>query len=451
MEALLFEIGPFVLYPAIFLIALYAGTNTTSKELRKKVTKELQLVSEEMKLSFQPATNGKEILLTGLREGIPVEARIALTGGTPGTLVVKPGGLNPDLRIMDTLERRNLGPLEGLEDHKVGEPYFDSLLVVQGPPPDIYAALSEDARSAVIEAIANDGFRLEHGRIELELTAREGKWIRRNFAILLQVGKQFVMAESRAARYFKNYGSESTPLIALRNAKFLLQEEPGSSEAKELTRILLKDARKSFVHGEVNGLVTSPSVRPATGHRESLGLYDAPPSKSGTEVTTRCLGFATYPEWLEVLSLLMPRAPEPTLLVTQFFLRDTLHVDGCTLHPPALTQLASAIGGSATARARQILWTIIRVGHGDITSAIMSLGRIGQLEDVEPLMEHPSGLFDIQLKSAIDTAITAIQERAEGGGAGTLALVDEKSGDGALSLDLSEGGLSSPTSDETRD
>jgi len=81
----------------------------------------------------------------------------------------------------------------------------------------------------------------------------------------------------------------------------------------------------------------------------------------------------------------------------------------------------------------------------------MSLGRIGQLEDVEPLLEHPWGIFNLQLKSAIDAAIAAIQERAEGGGAGTLALVDEKTGDGALSLDLSEGGLSSPASDETRD
>ena len=99
---------------------------------------------------------------------------------------------------------------------------------------------------ALTVVIANDGFRLEEGRLQLELTARDGSWLQRNLTTLLRAARHFVMEETRAARYLANYRQETMPLIALRNAKHLLQEESGSPEAREITGLLLEDAQRYY-------------------------------------------------------------------------------------------------------------------------------------------------------------------------------------------------------------
>jgi hypothetical protein len=404
VETLLTEIGPLLLYGSLLLLLLVGVNRSTSGALVRKLRIEFALVADEMGLAVVSGEQDKEIVLAGMREGIPVEARIDLRGARTGRVIARPPGLSSEIRLVDSFERQKLGPLEGLQDYKIGDARFDSLLVLQGPRPDLYAALTADARTALTAVVANDGFRLEGGQLKLDLTARDGAWLRTNFASLLRVARYFVMEETRAARFLSNFQAEKNPQVAVHNAVHLLREEPGSPEASRVSDLLLSEGLERFAR------------------------------------------FASGPEWPGLLAVLLMRCPDAASAVVGAFLERELY-PASKVNLPGLAAIALALGGSDTDSARQSLWRIVHEGLANSVQivALQSLGRNGGVEDVEPLLELPTGLFDGQLKSAIDAAVTAIQSRLEGGPSGGLALTEDALGQGDLSLARTEGALSEPS------
>jgi hypothetical protein len=251
--------------------------------------------------------------------------------------------------------------------------------------------------------VAHDGFLLTDGQLQIHLTERDGSWMRRNFASLLRAARHLVMDEGRAARFLGNYKAEKNPLIALRNAVFLLRDEAGSPEAAEVTELLLHEGAQRF-----------------------LGLGDSP-------------------EWPGVLATLAMRRPERGASLIEGFLERQLH-PGQSVHEGGLAKIAVVLGGLKASVARPLIWRVLdSAPPGSVrVMAVTSLGRVGEVADVERLRALSSGVFGAQLGGVIDDAVAAIQGRVETGEGGGLALMEEADDAGGLSVAAEEGGLSKP-------
>jgi len=144
--------------------------------------------------------------------------------------------------------------------------------------------------------------------------------------------------------------------------------------------------------------------------------------------------------------MLLTRRPEAALPVVEQFLEAQLGQNPL-LTGEGLSKLALALGGSTSPLARQLLWRIVHAGVGGQVTAIQSLGRVGLFEDVEPLLDLPTRLFDGDLKSSIASSVAAIQSRLKGGAAGALAITEGAEGTGGLSVPQAEGALSNARED----
>jgi hypothetical protein len=400
------------LIPILVATVLVARANAskTSKRLRRKLEKEFALAAEEMGLRFYVDTVGDQLVLRGVREGIEVEGRVPLNGTAAGWVSARPEGLNPEIQLMDGVGRSQLhgegtglGAMNFPADIKIGDPHFDALLVLAGPRSELYAALTHSARAAVVTLLAHDGFVLKDGQLQIALTDRDGNWMMRNFTSLLRTAQHFVFVEGRAARLLSNYRSERNPTIALRNGACLLGEYAGSPEAAEVTELLLDEGPQRFV------------------------------ASKGS------------PEWRGLLANLLVRRPKRAAPLVDDLL--TLAQD---IGPdwPELAAIAMTLRSLPPAVARPLLWKILESDLPDSVRivAAMSMGRVGEVEDVQRLRDLPTSAF-ARIRETVDRAVELIQGRIEGAVGGGLALVEGAEEDGRLSIASTEGGLSEPGGD----
>jgi len=380
--------------------------------LRWKLKREFTLAGEEMGLRYEEDQFADQIVLRGVREGIQVEATVPLGGTSSGWVSARPEGLNPEIQLKD-LVGRSLLHGEGREllskppdDIKVGDPHFDALVVVEGPRAELYAALTQPARAAVVTLLAHDGFVLKDGQLQIALTDRDGNWMRRDFASLLRAAQHFVFLEGRAARLLSNYRSEKNPTIALRNGACLLGEYAGSPEAAEVTELLLEEGAQRF-------------------------------SASSRSV-----------EWRELLATLLVRRPKKAAALVDDLLTWTQDVGPDW---PELAAIAMTLRGLDSSIARPLLWKMLEsnVPHSVRIVAAMSMGRVGEVGDVQRLRELPTAPFT-KMQEAINGAVELIQGRVEGNAGGGLALVggaEEAEEAGGLTIASTEGALSEPGGD----
>jgi len=393
----------------VLLWAGFSGASNTSVRLRRKLLTEFNLVAEEMNLRCEVDEGLDQLVLRGRREDIEVEGRVLLKGTATGIVSARPVGLSPAIRLLDPVSpQRHLGPLafqdyrsgDAFEDIKIGDPHFDALIVVRGPLPDLYAALTQSARSALTTLIAHDGFLLTDGQLQIDLTERDGAWMRRNFASLLRAARHLVMDETRASRFLANYRAEKNPPIALRNAVYLLGEEAGSPEAATITELLVDEGAQRFSDSDL------------------------------------------CPEWPSLLATVLMRRPDRALSVVDELLDATL-LDGPKNAPLGLSKIALALGTLDATLVGPLIWKML---DSDLPTPVRliasnSMGRVGTVGDVGRLRALPVGVFDKELQAAIDRAVDSIQGRLGGVGGG-LALTEESDEAGGLSAAVEEGALS---------
>jgi hypothetical protein len=88
-----------------------------------------------------------------------------------------------------------------------------------------------------------------------------------------------------------------------------------------------------------------------------------------------------------------------------------------------------------------LIWHLSSKDLELVEAAVDALGKVGGRDSIIPLKERRDKWFvNDDLEIAIDVAISLIQDRLAGGGAGGLALVDEIRNQGQLSLTDSESG-----------
>lgn len=393
---------------ALVWAALSVASNT-SVGLRRKLLTEFWLVADEMNLDCSLEEDGDQIVLRGTREDIEVEGRVRLKGAGTGIVSARPRGLSPAIRLLDPVGRSNLlgsddfadyRSGDAFEDIKIGDPHFDALIVVRGPLPDLYAALTHSARAALTTLVAHDGFLITDGQLQIQLTDRDGSWMRRNFASLLRAARHFVMEESRASRFLANYKGEKNPTIALRNAVYLLGEEAGSPEAATITELLIDEGAQRFSAADL------------------------------------------CPEWPGLLATVLMRSPDRALPVVDELLDATL-LGGLGDIPPGLPKIALALGSLDPTLGAPLIWKML---DSDLPMSVRliatgSVGRVGTVGDVGRLRALPTGVFDTELRAAIDRAVDSIQGRIGDLGGG-LALAEEPEEAGGLSVAVEEGALS---------
>jgi hypothetical protein len=393
----------------VLVWAAISGASSTSAALRRKLLREFRLVAEEMDLQCELEEGGDQIVLRGRRADIEVEGRVRLKGNGTGIVSARPAGLSPAIRLLDPVgPQTHLGSDhfagyrsgDAFEDIKIGDPHFDALIVVRGPLPDLYAALTESARSALTTLIAHDGFLITDGQLQIQLTERDGAWMRRNFSSLLRAARQLVMDETRASRFLGNYRAEMNPTIALRNAVYLLGEEAGSPEAAIITELLIDEGAQRF-------------------------------SASGL-----------CPEWPGLLATVLMRRPDRALSVVDELLDATL-LDEPKNAPLGLSKIVLALGTLDATLVGPLIWKML---DSDLPTPVRliasnSMGRVGTVGDVGRLRALPVGVFDKELQAAIDRAVDLIQGRLGGVGGG-LALTGDSDEAGGLSAAVEEGALS---------
>ena len=380
--------------------------------LRWKLKREFTIAGEEMGLRYEEDAVADQLVLRGVREGILVEARVPLGGAAAGWVSARPEGLNPEIQLKD-LVGRSLLHGQGREllskqpdDIKIGDPHFDALVVVEGPHSELYAALTQPARAAIVTLLAHDGFVLKAGQLQIALTDRDGNWMRRDFSSLLRAAQHFVFLEGRAARLLSNYRSERNPKIALRNGACLLGEYAGSPEAAEITELLLTEGPQRFA--------------------ASAG---------------------SFLEWRELLATLLVRRPRRTAPLVDDLLTV---VQDQEFGPnwPELAAIAMTLRSLEPPVARPLLWKMLEsnLPHSVRIVAALSMGRVGEVGDVQRLRELPTVPFT-KMQEAINGAVELIQGRVEGDAGGGLALVEGVEEAGGLTIASTEGALSEPDED----
>jgi hypothetical protein len=99
--------------------------------------------------------------------------------------------------------------------------------------------------------------------------------------------------------------------------------------------------------------------------------------------------------------------------------------------------LAEVLGDRGGAAAEPMLLNLLKADALEVkVASAKALGQVGTVRSVEPLLPFTQGLFaDGALKDAARAAIRGIQSRLGEAQSGGLSVVDERVGEGALSLE----------------
>jgi hypothetical protein len=393
---LLLVVGLSVPFLALFSKRFLSGNQKSVEKRQKEISVEFKIAARETGLSYAEDASSDEIVLEGAFEGIDVEVRVNRSphlSSDVGRLVAKPKGLPVGIEIWSRAVRATNPPTA------IGDPTFDGMIGLIGARADLCLALTHAARMALPVTAISDGFAVREGEVELDLTIADRYWLQKNLVSLIHAAKALVIDEPRAARWLRNYEEESVALVALRNAACLLSEEAGAVEARAVTELILTEGAERFA------------------------------SLDETE------------DWPKVLSVVFMRRPDAALPLVAAFLESQLQ-EGSLVAPSGLEHLAVALGVLPGLRSRELLWRIIHAGLGGEMMALSSLSRIGEITDVEPLLELRPTFFNRSFQEQVDSAVATIQARLDGVEGGMLALTTPDESEGTLSLAESEGGLS---------
>lgn len=401
MDALLFGL---LLVPLFLLGA--ATAKQTSKGVRRKRLEDLHLIASAMGLEAELTPEGTDLRLTGERNGLGLVAEVPLSGGG-GFVELRPPGLPEDLGL-----QWGVGGNKGLpwNDHQLGDAHFDSIFSVLGNRTDALAYFDSDTRGALIRANGSDGFSLSGGGVRVDLTAPDSTWFRKNLATIEPAARLLSDDRPHTERLLQSFKEDAAGGFAISCGEELLDLFSGSKEAREASLAFLSFPRERFSE---NTRARDPYARLVAQ------VYAREPKKSEAFVE----------QWIRE------------------DYNPSLHSNEQRVGNLGL-ELATSLGAHPGTAGRRLLWELIKRCPGQTKIyAVGSLGRIGDLSDVEPLRDLP-GILQLSLAGHVETAIKLIQDSHGGGARGGLAVVEPSEGVGNLSV-VSEGGeLSTTETDE---
>lgn len=401
MDPLLFGL---LLAPLVLLVA--ATGKQTAKGVRRKRLDDLHLIASAMGLEAELTPAGQELRMVGERNGLGLVAEVPLIGGG-GFVELRPPGLPEDLGL-----QWGVGGNQGLpwNDHQLGDAHFDSVFSVLGNRTDALAYFDSDTRGALIRANGNDGFSLSGGGLRVDLTAPDSTWFRKNLASIEPAAQLLSDDRSHPERLLQSFKEDAAEGFALACGEELFDVFSGSKEAREATL--------AFLH--------------FPGERFSANTRARDP-------------------YARLVARVYAREPKKSEAFVERWIREdynpSLHSNEQRVGNLGL-ELAASLGAHPGTAGRRLLWELIKRGTSQTKiHAVGSLGRIGELSDVEPLRDLP-GILQLSLAGHVEAAIKLIQDSHGGGARGGLAVVDPTEGVGNLSVVSGGGELSKTETDE---
>jgi hypothetical protein len=341
----------------------------------------------------------------------------------------------------------------GDEDILTGDPVFDDKVEVHGEPSLVLAVLDKDLRQRVAEFVANGGS-LRSGRFRCHARLR---FADEQIPALVQMTLGLAEALTAAVkggicpRLARNAASDPLPEVRLLNVLQLHEKFTASREALATSRAALADA-SPWVR-----LAAARFLRAEFETLEALVRDREVPDQAAAEAVT-LLAARLAPERAGPLLVEILKARTGD---TQ---RQAIQELGRLRHAPAFDPLVVALGGTdprtaaaaATAlgalgdpRAETSLLAVLGRDEAELRLAAgRALGGLGSVRSVAPLLAllESRGL-DTAARWAIRGAITAIQSRLVGAGAGQLSVATAESESGRLSLAGSDAGALTLTDD----
>jgi len=362
----------------------------------------------------------------------PIEVAAAAT--IPETLVARENTLVGSLSRF--VEGRDQGG-----DPASGDAHFDELVELPQRDAHVCAALSFSARQQ-LRSLIEQGGQVRQGRVEYERRVpvpQDRAWLVPLLQSMSKLGQALsVPPDALHQRLADNATRDPVAAVRLRNLRFL------SDPSTRTPAPLLASTARALL-SDVSAPVRLLAARqlPAEGLPVLVGFVTNP--RLGTELRKEALRALDEQQRAEpaLLAQLLGSGP-PELACHALSIIAARQLEGLSAavlgcarseHASVRAALAAALGSLPAAGAQGVLIQLLSDASPVVQHASAeSLGAIGSVAAVEPLLPLAEGLGRAQLRQAARAAIGRIQSRLGEAEAGRLSLADERPLAGAVAL-----------------
>ncbi len=435
----------------ILPIAVGAIVLTVQFAIRSSSASTWRHTAESLGLVFEPAGFTTGPSMSGHLEGFDVKVEVVRGGGrgtnNDHTRVIVNGGGRVPMEVALANETFWSGLDVMGQEIEIGDKPFDDLVRVRGVESFVLAALSAESRDVVSEYIRVDKGVVKDGDVTCSRAGheRDGNKLEARVRRMVRVADALSIREREVPdRMANNVERDPSSGVRYRNLDYLARFFRRNAATERACEAALgdKSPRVRLLAGVTIG------GRGMTTLEELVADPQVPRdvAASAFDVLAQRLPRAD----LEKRTLEVLRSPNDALVISALdvtakerFASARPRVMGLLAgrRPPVVAAAARALGVVDDPRTTALLVPLLDHEDDDVKiAACASLGRVGSIDAVEPLLDHAKGLFkNAALKSAARGAIDAIQSRAGGADGGRLSVVEAEDA-GALSVAAGEAG-----------
>ena len=419
----------------------------------------LAAVAAELELGFDPGTLFKKAKAHGTVEGFPIVVdsytvstgkssqtytRITISGAgkIPGELLLEKEGLG------SSIKKAFIG-----EDIQLGDPAFDTTVVLRGDRHDARVRFDEHARITSIKAVSA-GVRLKKGEVSLVkggLVSDSAKLLQMTLQVIGLATALDMSDEPPQARLLRMLKTDSEPELRRRSLQELLNRFDGTAEASEAAEMAIEDEAPNVRLAAARTLRRFEPIAEVLRDRAQPGDF----RRYAAEIIGT--GFSGREDVVACLEAVLAQGPDPVVA-------EVLRATGRIAHEPraelleplcqtgdseSRLEVARMLGRLIGRFAEPSLIRMLDDEDKEVVLEVMrSLAKVGSRIAVQPLLRYTKGVFtDSSMKDAARQAIKAIQSRQGNIATGRLSLSEETelgnlsitNGTGALGLAEEEG------------
>jgi len=328
------------------------------------------------------------------------------------------------------------------EDVHLEDADFDEAVNVKGPEDSLLAALGAQTRRVVLRLVERR-CQVKGGKITTEVAgvSRDVGFMV-GLAQAMLAGADALRVQDIAAALRTHAREDPSPGVRRRNLEALVRRDRDRPETRRAIEDALADRDPGLRLYAAGVLRTGPGVREVLEalFDDPRGLTEAQRGQA-LELLVECFPYeAVAPRVARALDL-----PSEALRVAAVRAAGEAGDGSPLLARPDLARtteaglgvaLAEALGKASGAAGESMLLDLLKADAVAVkVAAAKALGAVGTVRAVEPLLPFTQGLFaDGELKDAARDAVRGIQARLGEVEAGGLSVVDERVGEGGLSL-----------------
>jgi hypothetical protein len=321
---------------------------------------------------------------------------------------------------------------------EIGDEYFDSYFLIQGPPQLVFALLDAETRRLLFDLKAKCQLEISSGEIRGVLFRDDQ--IPEVLPLLLDAGKRFAQPVEALRCLARNANQDPEPGVRLQNLLLLVRELPYDPITTEMLRKACSDPIPKIRLRAAKTL--GAEARAVLLELVEEDLKDDAVSAEAVSILDRELPF-------ERTAAILDRALRGRRIQTARACLEIIGRSGAADAAGVLARVlekgydelalatAQALGATGSPAAEPpLILALLREKTDLQVAAAQALGRIGSVAAVLPLKEANQRFWlDLKLRQATRQAISEIQSRVEGGSPGQLSLAGADTGQLSLATD----------------